>query len=219
MDEDFKNEKSRLRNIQAQEIKALEKELKKKKGWRSYFYFRYIKRLSCLAVGTLRDTLEEKIEETKTRHQKELIELATKYGSEKGSKKDKTSEEGPLAQQGYYFPERNWSSLGKKELEIEVVKRGLGKKGNREELVTKLMIFQTDQKKKVEDGLVDPNNIYPEEKKGKERKVVDVPDDDESDSENGAIEELTQNPSRVNKTRSFVNLYTFAVFCPPETVL
>lgn len=130
--------------------------------------------------GSLRDGVEEKLEETKKRHETELEELADEFGVASSSvaavEQEKSIDEGP-----YFFSERNWSSLGKKELEVEAVKRGLSKKGNREELVTKLVIFHTDQKKKVENGELDPKNIPPEPKK-KGRQVIESSSDEEKPS-------------------------------------
>lgn len=137
------------------------------------------------------------------KHEKELNELGKKFGVKQACspvETDKPSSE----QQMYYFPERNWASLGKKELELEVTKRGLGKKGNREELVTKLVIFHTDQKKKVENGEVDPNNLPPEPKKNG-RKAVDLSEDEEK------TETPVVDPSKVHALAHSPIIYMYIV--------
>lgn len=132
-------------------------------------------------VGNPRNLLEKKVEEIKERHEQELAELAKKCGCSETKKIQIEQPNNVL----YYFPDHNWSSLGKKELEAEAVKRGLGKKGNREELVTKLTIFGTDQKKKIEEGLIDPKNVYSDGKETgqKMRKAVDTSSSSDEDDE------------------------------------
>eukprot|EP00439_Symbiodinium_sp_Y106_P061444 s3762_g9.t1 len=54
-----------------------------------------------------------------------------------------------IMQDAKKFRERNWSGLSKKELEEECVARGLGKKGSKEDLVQKLIIFQQELASKL----------------------------------------------------------------------
>lgn len=156
-------------------------------------------------LGSLRDGLEQKIEEMKQKHQKELDGLIKKHGTAETARKGAVSHEDELSnvRNSYYFSERNWTSLGKKELEIEAAKRGLGKQGNREKLVTKLMIFHTDQKKKVADGLINPTNTYPEEKHQKGRKAVDSSNEEYENKESvqpnaSAVRTVSPGASRVS---------------------
>lgn len=144
-----------LRNSHVKELKALDKELKKKKG-------------------VLREQLDIQREEILKRHERELSELAASHGADvakpstnqsavtksavKESEGANTSNKDALP---YFYPELNWASMSKKELEVEAHNRGLGKKGNREELITKLMVFQTDQRAKVESGQLDPTRLPP----------------------------------------------------------
>lgn len=112
------------------------------------------------------------------RHERELHDLAIGHGVEgKPSNAsvgissvdtvavNASATDNVSTRETYVYPEGNWSSLSKKELEMEAHKRGLGRKGNREELITKLMVFHTDQRRKIEAGELDPNNKPPPSKK------------------------------------------------------
>lgn len=135
----------------------------------------------CL-TGNAREELSTAIEEVKRRHEKELEDFEEKNGVARTTTTPSTTRPSQ-PQKAFYFPPCNWEEVGKKRLEVEASKRGLGKSGNKEELVTKLIIFQAEQKKKVDDGLIDINNVYREEKPKSARKAVDVASDDNENSD------------------------------------
>eukprot|EP00435_Cladocopium_sp_Y103_P040124 s1485_g10.t2 len=125
---DAKNvERSKLVQRQKQQRQELEKKIKKLKG-------------------AMKEAAQKELETMEKEHEEEL---AAFDGSKGGESKDESKAEAeaapaPAAQDSKKFRDRNWSGLSKKELEEECATRGLGKKGSKEDLVQKLIVFQQE---------------------------------------------------------------------------
>eukprot|EP01055_Gregarina_sp_Pseudo9_P001774 Gregarina_sp_Pseudo_9__1773@NODE_2204_length_1097_cov_33_402647_g2029_i0_p1_GENE_NODE_2204_length_1097_cov_33_402647_g2029_i0NODE_2204_length_1097_cov_33_402647_g2029_i0_p1_ORF_typecomplete_len344_score107_92SAP/PF02037_27/3_5e06SbsC_C/PF18058_1/0_00025SbsC_C/PF18058_1/2_1e03Retrotrans_gag/PF03732_17/0_16Retrotrans_gag/PF03732_17/1_3e03OSTHTH/PF12872_7/0_051_NODE_2204_length_1097_cov_33_402647_g2029_i0651069 len=138
--EDAHVKRSQLINEFLQESRALEKDLKKKK-----------------LPPKQKEQLEAKLDSLREEHTKRLAEFDDAQGTGKSSKHtDGTETETPLAAaetpspdgEAPVFEERSWGSLSKRELEEECQRRGLSRKGGKEDLVSRLTIFTLDQKLK-----------------------------------------------------------------------
>lgn len=95
--------------------------------------------------GAMKEAAQKELEELDIAHEAELAEFDNRKGvsgSEKTVEKSAPVEDSAPKEK---FRDRNWSGLSKKELEEEAVLRGLGKKGSKEDLITKLTLFQQEQ--------------------------------------------------------------------------
>lgn len=129
---DVNLERSKLVQRQKQQKTDLEKKVKKLKG-------------------AMKDAAAKELEELEAKHEAELAEFDGKRSGGAPAKATAApvapaAEKAPAASKdsANKFRERNWSGLSKKELEEECVLRGLGKKGSKEDLVQKLIIFHQD---------------------------------------------------------------------------
>jgi len=128
-------ERSRLLNKQQLELQELKKDLKKKKG-------AYLKES------------QKKYDEAVERHKIELKELENKLGMEQSSstEKSETKHETPKEEETSksskniktnpnLLKQKNWGDMSKKDLEEECANRGLSKKGNKEQLIVRLVTW------------------------------------------------------------------------------
>lgn len=190
MGDDVNAERSKLLNRQKKERTELEKDVKKKKG-------------------ALKDAAQAKLDELDEKHAAELAEFDSMHSSG-GAKKSAGSggyasskvPEAPAAEEAPPKPsssskkgdtsirERNWSSLSKKELEEECVKRGIGKKGSKEDLVVKLTCWHSEAVKETAEpakgSAGDP----------KEDEESDEEDDDDDEEEDDDGEESEEDPAQ-----------------------
>eukprot|EP01057_Protomagalhaensia_wolfi_P000377 Protomagalhaensia_wolfi_Nauph_80__376@NODE_1208_length_1658_cov_22_457072_g928_i0_p1_GENE_NODE_1208_length_1658_cov_22_457072_g928_i0NODE_1208_length_1658_cov_22_457072_g928_i0_p1_ORF_typecomplete_len322_score67_21SAP/PF02037_27/0_00013SAP/PF02037_27/7_3e03Efg1/PF10153_9/0_007Efg1/PF10153_9/5_3e03LETM1/PF07766_13/0_019OSTHTH/PF12872_7/0_026Chorion_2/PF03964_15/0_023Chorion_2/PF03964_15/2_5e03DUF755/PF05501_11/3_1e03DUF755/PF05501_11/0_031DUF755/PF05501_11/50TEX12/PF15219_6/4_9_NODE_1208_length_1 len=145
--EDAHVKRSQLINEYLQEARAIEKDLKKKK-----------------LPAKQKETLEAKLDTLREEHEQRLAEFDEAQGitSAKAAKltdadKAKTSATDPAV-----FEERSWGSLSKRELEEECIRRGLTRKGAKEDLVSRLTIFTLDHKaQKARSGEPDDVPLIP----------------------------------------------------------
>lgn len=131
-----------------QEVRAIEKELKKKK-----------------LPGKQREALEERLEKLEEEHEIALNEYDIQQGLKKESAAPKPVKEEKAAPTEEDvtgdIEERNWSSLSKKELEEECSKRGLSKKGGKEDLVSRLNLYTLSLKCKAKAAGVEATSVKP----------------------------------------------------------
>jgi len=150
-------ERSKLIQKQKQQKQELEKKVKKLKG-------------------AMKEAAQKEMEELEGKHEKELAEFdkgpplggdakeedakdskeekkekkSKKEGKESKEEAKESKEEEPAASSSgaktTEFRERQWNGLSKKELEEECILRGLGKKGGKEDLIQKLIIFHQEHK-------------------------------------------------------------------------
>eukprot|EP01105_Mastigella_eilhardi_P017614 TRINITY_DN4052_c0_g1_i1.p1 TRINITY_DN4052_c0_g1~~TRINITY_DN4052_c0_g1_i1.p1 ORF type:complete len:302 (+),score=100.69 TRINITY_DN4052_c0_g1_i1:38-907(+) len=126
-------ERSRLLNKHRDAERTLQKELKKKKG-------------------PAKEAAQQQYDELLEKQKAELEEFdrgaAPAAGSGSGAKPAAaTAAANPKA--AARFPVLQWSDLSKKELEEESCKRGLGRKGNREDLITRLVVYSQEQERRL----------------------------------------------------------------------
>ncbi|KAL7068595.1 hypothetical protein ACR3K2_09340 [Cryptosporidium serpentis] len=137
----YHQEKSKIIQQHREEVRALEKEIKNKKG-------------------ILKQQYQKNLEAVLKRQEEELQKFEAQYNYE--STKTKQSFKNTIYDTNIkpiiLHEEKQWSSLSKTELESECRLRGLNSKGSREDLVTRLYIFTTDQKSKANTNL-DTSNI------------------------------------------------------------
>lgn len=97
----------------------------------------------------IRKNIETKLEELRVANEAELrIFEGGANEDEIGGTEEEIQKNDDLSEETV-FEERNWSSLSKSALEDECHKRGLGRKGNKEDLVTRLTVFSVSYKAKV----------------------------------------------------------------------
>jgi len=133
---DAKNaDRSKLVQKQKQQRTELEKKVKKLKG-------------------AMKEAAQKELDELDSKHEAELAEFEGASGAtgQAAKKQEEKEEETPASSGGKVFRDRNWNGLSKKELEEACVDRGLGKKGSKEDLVTRLTIFQQEQASKAPVG-------------------------------------------------------------------
>eukprot|EP00747_Dinoflagellata_sp_TGD_P192287 gnl/TRDRNA2_/TRDRNA2_56921_c0_seq1.p1 gnl/TRDRNA2_/TRDRNA2_56921_c0~~gnl/TRDRNA2_/TRDRNA2_56921_c0_seq1.p1 ORF type:complete len:267 (+),score=110.78 gnl/TRDRNA2_/TRDRNA2_56921_c0_seq1:65-865(+) len=135
---DAQKERSQLCQRQKKEQGEIEKKVKKLKG-------------------ALKEAAQKELEELVAKHEAELAAFDKPAAA--GSKKEASgytagsATQPPLAPapaeekpaKKTHFRDRNWPSLSKKELEEAAVERGVSKKGSKEELVQRLIMFQQEQ--------------------------------------------------------------------------
>eukprot|EP00931_Biecheleriopsis_adriatica_P102520 TRINITY_DN7747_c0_g1_i1.p1 TRINITY_DN7747_c0_g1~~TRINITY_DN7747_c0_g1_i1.p1 ORF type:complete len:263 (-),score=120.30 TRINITY_DN7747_c0_g1_i1:10-798(-) len=128
-------ERSKLVQRQKQQRQELEKKIKKLKG-------------------AMKEAAQKELDELEEKHEAELAEFDGSKGvaGAASASKEEPEEKAISAEDAKKFRERNWSGLSKKELEEECVLRGLGKKGSKEDLIQKLIIFQQELKSKTAAG-------------------------------------------------------------------
>lgn len=137
--------RSQLINEHVQEVRAIEKELKKKK-----------------LPAKQRETLEQKLAEAHEQHEARLAAFDSKQGTGKARGKDgadgvppppaatgTASGVGGAEMNEEFLEERSWGSLSKTDLSEECRKRGLSAKGTKEDLVSRLNIFTLDLRSKA----------------------------------------------------------------------
>ncbi|CAE7612195.1 dnajc27 [Symbiodinium sp. CCMP2456] len=125
-------ERSKLVQRQKQQRQELEKKIKKLKG-------------------AMKEAAQKELDELEQQHEAELTNFDANKGVAEGPSKEVVADadSSSIMQDAKKFRERNWSGLSKKELEEECVARGLGKKGSKEDLVQKLIIFQQELASKL----------------------------------------------------------------------
>lgn len=163
--------------------------------------------------GAMREATQSELDGLEAKHQAELAEFDLKVGTDKatpegkkeskeskkdGKKESKKEPEAPKPKKSNKeLPEirnRQWSGLSKKELEEECVLRGIGKKGGKEDLITKLTIYHQDlliaekEKKKAalendDEEEQDSEEEEEEEEEDEEESEDEDEDDDESDDD------------------------------------
>mmetsp|Transcript_60487 Transcript_60487/g.136100 ORF Transcript_60487/g.136100 Transcript_60487/m.136100 type:complete len:254 (+) Transcript_60487:66-827(+) len=161
-------ERSKLIQKQKQERTELEKKVKKSKG-------------------AMKDAAQKELEELEKKQEAELAEFDAGKGVAAAAPAKSSSAEEDAAKtsaDASEFRERHWSSLSKKELEEECALRGIGKKGSKEELVTKLTIFHQELASKAP---AEPatKEAAPEEKGEEDDDEEDDDEESESDEEEG----------------------------------
>mmetsp|Transcript_1885 Transcript_1885/g.4499 ORF Transcript_1885/g.4499 Transcript_1885/m.4499 type:complete len:256 (-) Transcript_1885:38-805(-) len=160
-----KLERSKLVQRQKQQRQELEKKVKKLKGM-------------------MKEAAEKELGELDSKHEAELVEFDKEQGlgGKGGGEAAVAKEEAPAltAKDAQKFRDRNWSGLSKKELEEECVNRGLGKKGSKEDLIQKLIIFQQDVVAAARNA---PPVDEEEDRKSDEEDDEDEEDDDEEEDE------------------------------------
>lgn len=168
---DAKNaERSKLVQKHKQQRAELEKKVKKLKG-------------------AMKEAAQKELDELDSKHEAELAEFegASAGAAGKATKKDEQKEEEtPASSSGKVFRDRNWNGLSKKELEDACVERGLGKKGSKEDLVTKLTIFQQEQASKAPAGgyaSAQPPRASDEDEDDDDDEDEDDEDDDDEDDD------------------------------------
>mmetsp|Transcript_34703 Transcript_34703/g.81021 ORF Transcript_34703/g.81021 Transcript_34703/m.81021 type:complete len:266 (-) Transcript_34703:155-952(-) len=173
-------ERSKLVQRQKQERQELEKKVKKLKG-------------------AMKEAAQKELEELEKKHEAELTEFDAGKGvggSEASTKAAKSEEaakgsSSDAAADAADFRERHWSSLSKKELEEECALRGIGKKGSKEELITKLTIFHQElatkaSTKQATDGAEAPSAPKAEDDDDEDGDDEDDSEDEDDDDENDA---------------------------------
>ncbi|CAJ1394712.1 unnamed protein product [Effrenium voratum] len=158
-------ERSKLVQRQKQQRQEIEKKIKKLKG-------------------AMKEAAQKELEALETQHEAELADF--NKGSAAGKAEAESKDEEPAsasasaAEDAKKFRDRNWSGLSKKELEDECVARGLGKKGSKEDLVQKLIIFQQELSTRVaNEAKSGPKGGYA----AAEAKAAAAPADDDDDEE------------------------------------
>jgi len=121
-------ERSKLIGRQKQQRQELEKKVKKLKG-------------------AMKEAAQKELDELDSKHEAELAE----FDGSKAESAEAKEEETPAvsAKDLQKFRDKNWNGLSKKELEEECTERGLGKKGSKEDLIQKLIIFQQELQSKA----------------------------------------------------------------------
>mmetsp|Transcript_21398 Transcript_21398/g.47420 ORF Transcript_21398/g.47420 Transcript_21398/m.47420 type:complete len:283 (-) Transcript_21398:72-920(-) len=175
-------ERSKLVQRQNKQRQEMEKKVKKLKG-------------------AMKDAAQRELEELESQLEAELA--AFNKGGSKGEADSakaaskaaaEESKKDSAADMSKNFKQRNWNGLSKKELEEECVERGLGKKGSKEDLITKLVLFHQDlaSKRAQEAPAESSDSRRPEsgaKAKGAEDDSEDSDDEDEDDEESDDDEE------------------------------
>lgn len=190
MSDDPHAERSKLLNRQKKERTELEKDVKKKKG-------------------ALKEAAQAKLDELDEQHAAELKEFDSShktgggggggYASSKPPEAPAPPEEKPASSSkkgDSSIRERNWSGLSKKELEEECTKRGIGKKGSKEELVVKLTCYHV-QTKSSEASEAPPNK--PEKEDEPESEDDDEDEEEEDDEEEEEDPAAAKDPDEAEK--------------------
>ncbi|CAK9012503.1 Inorganic diphosphatase [Durusdinium trenchii] len=168
-------ERSKLVQRQKQQRQELEKKIKKLKG-------------------ALKESAQKDLEALEQQHEADLASFDGKGGEGKDAIKkdgeDKDISTSAPSQDMKKFRDRNWSGLSKKELEEECTARGLGKKGSKEDLVQKLIVFQQELASKVaSEAKESGKGGYTSSGVQAAEEAVIVQDDEEDDEEEDDEEE------------------------------
>ncbi|CAK9053609.1 unnamed protein product, partial [Durusdinium trenchii] len=169
------NGRSKLVQRQKQQRQELEKKIKKLKG-------------------ALKESAQKDLEALEQQHEADLASFDGKGGEGKDAIKkdgeDKDISTSAPSQDMKKFRDRNWSGLSKKELEEECTARGLGKKGSKEDLVQKLIVFQQELASKVaSEAKESGKGGYTSSGVQAAEEAVIVQDDEEDDEEEDDEEE------------------------------
>jgi len=133
----------------------------------------------------MKEAAQKELDELDAKHEAELAEFEGGPGSTAKKQEDK-EEEPPASSSGKVFRDRNWNGLSKKELEEACVERGLGKKGSKEDLVQKLIIFQQEQASKAPAGgyaSAQPPRASDSDEDDEDEDGEDDEDDDDEDDD------------------------------------
>jgi len=149
--------------------------------------------------GAMKEAAQAKLEELREKNRTELEEFdrvkATVVADSEAvdvassSRVDRPPDDAPEPDVAVVAPSRtfrvlNWNGLSKKELEEECVERGLGKKGSKEDLVMKLILFSQEQEGKQPVETEAPPPKAPAAKAPPvRRKEVGSSDEEETDEE------------------------------------
>jgi hypothetical protein len=121
-------ERSKVIQQQKQQRQELEKKIKKLKG-------------------AMKEAAQKELEELDAKHDAEIKEFDINQGLASSEKPaEKPAEAAPVTPPAGNFRERNWNGLSKTELEQECSERGLSKKGKKDDLIQKLIIFHQELK-------------------------------------------------------------------------
>jgi len=146
----------------------MEKDLKKKKGM-------------------MKEQAQKKYDDMVDQFEKEVTDFdaknAAKIPSEKG-KEVVPDKSGPEKM----FSERNWNTLSKTQMEEECSKRGLSKKGSKEQLTTRLILFSQEQRvlSKHKKAIADDESDKKAERVVAPKPAQQKKADKKSDSESGS---------------------------------
>lgn len=191
-------ERSKLVQRHKQEKQELEKKVKKSKG-------------------AMKEAAAKELEELEERQEAELKTFEQNKGGGGGASKTAPKEEAKEPTESAKdllkkFRDRNWSSLSKKELEEACAERGLGKKGGKEDLIQKLIIFQQDlASKAAAEGPDEPAEdrtsaaktakaaADSEDDEDSEEDEDDEEDDDDDDDEEEVDREVAEKQARIEK--------------------
>mmetsp|Transcript_155263 Transcript_155263/g.476938 ORF Transcript_155263/g.476938 Transcript_155263/m.476938 type:complete len:274 (+) Transcript_155263:101-922(+) len=166
-------ERSKLVQRQKQQKQELEKKVKKLKG-------------------AMKEAAAKELEELETKHEAELAEFEKEKGGGGGAAAKPAAAaaaapaaEAEPAKDAKQFRERHWSGLSKKELEEECVARGIGKKGSKEDLIQKLIIFHQDLALKAAEAgpAASEADGRKEEKPDPTKEEADESEDEDEESE------------------------------------
>lgn len=170
-------EKSKLVQRQKQQKQELEKKVKKLKG-------------------AMKEAAMKELEELEAKHEAELADFDKEKGGGGASSKAAAAPaaEAEPAKDAKKFRERNWSGLSKKELEDECVARGIGKKGSKEDLIQKLIIFHQDLATTAAQAgpAAEEADDRKADKAGSDDEDAEEDEESESDSDEGDALEVDQ---------------------------
>merc|ERR1712151_1408299 len=97
--------------------------------------------------------------------------------------------EAPAKAPVQHFRERQWAGLSKKELEEECIMRSLGKKGSKEDLIQKLIIFHQDLKSSGAASSSSAAKSKPAAKADSDEEDDEEDDDEDEDDEDESDED------------------------------
>lgn len=195
-------EKSKLVQRQKQQKQELEKKVKKLKG-------------------AMKEAAAKELEELEEKHEAELAEFDKEKGSGGGASAKPAAAapaaEAEPAKDAKKFRERHWSGLSKKELEDECVARGIGKKGSKEDLIQKLIIFHQDLATRAAEAGEDSDDRK-SDKEDEDSEDEDGSDEEESESDDeDAVEVDQEELERQAKREKLVQkaiVFLFKEKCP-----
>mmetsp|Transcript_86907 Transcript_86907/g.251048 ORF Transcript_86907/g.251048 Transcript_86907/m.251048 type:complete len:259 (+) Transcript_86907:360-1136(+) len=169
-------ERSKLVQRQKQQRAELEKKVKKLKG-------------------AMKEAAQKELEELEGKHEAELVEFDKGQGLPAKEVAEEKAEAPAVPTEGQNFRDRQWAGLSKKELEEACSERGLGKKGSKEDLVQKLIIFHQELKQAAASA---PPSSAAAPAASKDKDSDDDDDEDESDEEDDDSEEEEDEADKVS---------------------
>jgi len=170
-------ERSKLVQKQKQQRAELEKKVKKSKG-------------------AMKEAAQKELEEMESKHEAELVEFDKGQGLPgKEAAEEKPAAPAAAASEGQNFRDRQWAGLSKKELEEACSERGLGKKGSKEDLVQKLIIFHQELKSATAvaaaSGSAAPAKAAKDSDGSDEEEDEEDEEDDEEDASDDEVDKVS----------------------------